>query len=384
MPTERSKRMPPFLVMDILETAQSLEKQGKKIIHLEIGEPDFDTPDIIKQAAAEAILRGETGYTHSQGLYELRAEIASYYYSTYNVELLPEQVVITSGSSPAIFLALSALLEKGDEVIITDPSYACYKNVIEFCGGVPVSIPIHDSEGYQLKKETLLDRLGKKTKAIFINSPANPTGTTLTRKTIKELSELCQERKIYLLSDEIYHGLVYEGEEVSALEYGKNFFVFNGFSKAYAMTGWRLGYLIAPIEFLRPIQKMQQNLFICATSFVQRAGVIALREGKSLVAKMRLEYNRRRKYIVPELRKLGFRVETFPQGAFYVLADARKFTDNSYEFAMELLKKSGVAVAPGIDFGKNAEGFMRFSYATSIDNIKEGIKRLETYLEKRV
>ncbi len=381
MPSKRSKKMPPFLVMDILETAQELEKQGKQVIHLEIGEPDFETPEIIKQAAIESLKKGETKYTHSQGLPELREAICNHYREKYGVSIIPEQVVVTSGTSPAIFLAISSLIEPGEEIIIADPSYACYKNIIEFADGVPVTVEIFDNEGYQLTAESVKKKITSKTKAIIINSPSNPTGTTLSRETLMNLADLAEKYGLFILSDEIYHELTYEGEEISALEVTEQAFVFNGFSKAYAMTGWRLGYVIAPKSFVRPLQKIQQNLFICAANFTQHAGVAALIKGKSFVEKMRREYDKRRKYIVPELRKLGFEVKTFPQGAFYVLANAQRFTSSSYDFSLKILKKVGVAVAPGIDFGKNAEGFLRFSYANSLENIQEALSRLK-YLER--
>jgi aspartate/methionine/tyrosine aminotransferase len=391
-PSSRSQKIPPFLVMDVLEEAQRLEATGERVVHLEIGEPDFDTPEVVKQAAIEAIARGETCYTHSQGLIELREAIAAHYRERYSVTIDPDRIIVTSGTSPALFLALSAILEPGDDVVISDPSYSCYANMIEFCGGRVVRVPVFDEEGYQLDVERVRAALTPRTRALFINSPANPTGTTLSRQTLAALAELTAERGLALLSDEIYHGLVYEGDEVSALEVAPNAFVFNGFSKAYAMTGWRLGYVIAPDAFKRPLQKMQQNLFLWAANFVKRAGRRPRRPPPPAVASMRAEYDRRRRFLVPELRRLGFSIETMPQGAFYVFAGYRSLpgahgldpqTISSVEIAHLLLHEAGVAVAPGIDFGHQGEGYIRFSYAASLEELEEAVRRIERWLSER-
>lgn len=369
--------------MDILEEAEQLERAGKDIIHLEIGEPDFATPDFIVNAAVEALKKGQTRYTHSMGLLELREAICAHYQKNYGVTVSPEQVIVTSGTSPALFMILSALVEEGDEVVVPDPSYACYKNVIEFVGGKPRFVPVYDENGYEIIPDDLEKQISNRTRALMFNSPSNPTGTTLSRENLQQLAEMAEKHGFYLISDEIYHGLVYEGESVSALEVSQRCFVVNGFSKAYAMTGWRLGYLIAPQEFIRPLQKIQQNLFICAANFVQHAGIAALKQGDDFVSSVRQEYDKRRKYLVPELRRLGFDIKTTPQGAFYVLAGCRKFADSSLEFSRELLHRAGVAVTPGIDFGPNAEGYVRFSYANSLENLKRAVERLEDYLIHR-
>lgn len=380
MPTRRSEDLPSFIVMDILEEAESLERAGKNIIHLEIGEPDFATPEFIVEAAVKALRRGQTRYTHSMGLLELRESICEHYFTHYRVDISPEQVIVTSGTSPALFMILSALVEEGEEVVVPDPSYACYKNVIEFVGGTPRFVPVFDETGYQIKPEELNRQISTRTRALMINSPSNPTGTTLSRENMEQLAGIAEKYGFYLISDEIYHGLVYEGESVSALEVSERAFVVNGFSKAYAMTGWRLGYLIAPKEFIRPLQKIQQNLFICAANFVQHAGIAALKQGDDFVNSVRREYDRRRSYLVPELRRLGFDIKTTPQGAFYVLAGCSRFSTSSIDFARELLHNAGVAVTPGIDFGANAEEYVRFSYANSLENLKQAVERLENYL----
>ncbi|MBI4744469.1 MAG: pyridoxal phosphate-dependent aminotransferase [Actinobacteria bacterium] len=377
MLSKKSKDIPPFIVMEILEKAQKMEQEGINIIHLEIGEPDFETPECIKDTACQAIKEGKTQYTHSLGLIELREVISNHYDKKYNVAVDPGQIIITSGTSPAMFLIFGALLDPKDEVILSNPSYACYPNIIKFADGVPVYVNVYEEDGFQYRPEKIKEKLSKKTKALFINSPSNPTGNLLEENIMKEIAQ----NNCFIISDEIYHGLVYEGKEHSILEYTDKAFVLNGFSKLYAMTGWRLGYVIAPKEFIRPMQKIQQNFFISANNFVQRGGIAALTKAEPDIKKMIATYNERRKFIIPRLKELGFGITVEPTGAFYVLVNAKHFSSNSYKFAIELLEKAKVAVTPGIDFGQNAEGYIRFSYANSLENIKEGCNRLEEYLK---
>ena len=375
MVTKRASDIPPFIVMDVLEKANELERAGKDIIHLEVGEPDFDTPECINEACHRAIRDGKTHYTHSLGLMELREAICEHYYTKYGVNISPDQIVITSGTSPAMFLLFAALLEKGEEVIISDPHYACYPNFITFLEGVPVNVNVYEQEGFQYTTEAIKNKITGKTRGIMINSPANPTGNILSAERMADIASL----GIPVISDEIYHGLVYEDKEHSILEFTDNAIVFNGFSKAYAMTGWRLGYLIAPHEYIRPIQKVQQNLFICANSFVQWGGVAALKEAGDDVIRMRNIFNERRKYIIKRLRKIGLGIAVEPTGAFYILGNIKDYSDNSYKTAFDILEKAHVGVTPGIDFGHNCEGYIRFSYANSLENIEEGLNRIEQY-----
>lgn len=374
--------MKSFIVMDVLERAQEMERAGESIIHLEIGEPDFDTPEAIKEAAVEALRRGETRYTHSLGLKPLREAICAYYGETYGVgDLDPDQVLVTSGTSPAFLVAMSALLECDDEVILSDPHYACHPNFVRFLEGVPKTIPVYEEDGFQYRPEAIREALSPRTKAILINSPANPTGTLLEPGRMAEIADMGK----WVLSDEIYHGLVYEGRARSFLEFSRHCIVFNGFSKLFAMTGWRLGYLIVPMDLVRPMQRMLQNFFISANSVAQAAGCVALTDPsvKADVQKMIATYDERRKFIIRRLREIGFGVSVEPTGAFYVFVNARRFTDDSYAFAFEILENAKVGITPGVDFGPNGEGFVRFSYANSIENIAEGLDRIETYLQNR-
>lgn len=377
--SKRSAEIPPFLVMDVLERAMDMCACGADVIHLEVGEPDFDTPPNITNAGIEALKSGKTHYTSSTGLPELKKAISDYHSRNYGVDVDPQRVIITSGSSPAILLTLAALLDPGDEIVLSDPHYACYPNFVRFLGGTPVFVNVYPEEGFQLNPTRVAQAISKKTKAIMVNSPSNPTGTVLDRENMKTLSEL----GIPIISDEIYHGLVYEGKESTILEFTDNAFVVNGFSKLFAMTGWRLGYVISRPEFVRPIQKMSQNFFISAADFVQYAGVEALTHSSVETSRMRDIFNERRIRMLSRLRQIGFEIKSDPIGAFYILADTKKFSSDSYRFAFEILEDTRVGVAPGIDFGSNAEGFIRFSYTNSMQNIDEGLNRLERYIWQR-
>jgi aspartate/methionine/tyrosine aminotransferase len=378
MISKKAQEIPPFIVMDVLEKAQELERSGEHIIHLEVGEPDFDTPECVSEACYRAICDGKTHYTHSLGLIELRETIAQDYWKEYHVRVSPEQILVTSGTSPAMLLLFSALLEAGDEVILSNPYYPCYPNIIRFVDGSPVFVKVLEEEGFQYLPEMIEAKMSPKVKGIMINSPSNPTGNVMPAGRMREIANFSP----FIISDEIYHGLVYEGEVHTILEFTDRAFVINGFSKLYAMTGWRLGYVIAPKEFVRPMQKIQQNLFISASSFAQWGALTGLREAGEDVQRMKETYDQRRRFLIPKLRGLGFGITVEPTGAFYMLANAKRFSNDSYRFAFDILKEAKVGVAPGIDFGTNAEGYIRFSYANSLENIKEGMSRLEKYLER--
>jgi aspartate/methionine/tyrosine aminotransferase len=291
----------------------------------------------------------------------------------------PGQVVVTSGSSPAIFMTFAALLEPGDQVILSDPHYACYPNFINFVDGEPVMVPVFEEDGFQFRPEAIREKLSQRTRAILINSPSNPTGNLLSPARMQAIADMPS----WIVSDEIYHGLVYEGQEHSILEFTDRAFVLNGFSKLFAMTGLRLGYLIAPKEFIRPIQKMHQNFFISANAMIQKAGIAALKESEADVARMKRIYNERRIFMIRRLKEMGLGITVEPTGAFYVFANARHISEDSYALAFDILGKACVGVTPGIDFGRHGEGYLRFSYANSMENIAEGMNRLEAYLKAR-
>ncbi len=375
-PSRRSVDIPPFLVMDVLEKAQQMERAGRSVIHMEVGEPDFPTPDCIREAAVRALRDGETKYTHSQGMPDLREAIREYYHNSYGVEVNPDRIIVTSGTSPALFLIFAALLEEGDEVIMTDPHYACFPNFVTFLGGSPVYSRLLAESGFMPDTEDMMDKVGSRTAAVLINSPANPTGAVLGKEALERIAGL----GVPVVSDEIYHGISYGVKEHTALEYTKDAFVLNGFSKLYAMTGWRLGYVIVPERFVRPMQKIGQNFYISASAFVQRAGIAALTSAGPQVRAMVSTYDARRRELLNGLRGIGFHIPVDPLGAFYVLVDARHLEEDSHKLAFDILEKTGVAVTPGVDFGPGAEGHLRFSYATSLENLKEGVRRLAEYI----
>ena len=376
-PSRTAETIQPFLVMDVMEKANTMAAGGRDIIHLEVGEPDFDTPGCIRNASIAAMERGKTHYTDSLGIPELRQAIAEHYARTYGVTVDEDCIVVTAGSSPSLLMAIACLVDAGDEVMMTDPYYACYPNFVKVLGARPLLIHTGSPDGFQLDPGKVAAKLSKATRALIINSPANPTGVCLDVPHMKALAEL----SVPIISDEIYHGLVYESPQHTMLEFTDNVVVINGFSKAYAMTGWRLGWAVFPRTLIRSVQKLQQNLMICAPSIAQWGGVAALREAGHDVADMHQTFARRRKVMLAEMARHGFNVEVEPTGAFYVLVNMRRYTMDSRSFAMEILDHTGVGVTPGIDFGPGAEGYIRFSYANSEQNIVEGISRVADYLK---
>ncbi len=377
--SQRARLIRPFVVMDVVARAKELEAEGRDIVHLEIGDPDFATPDVITRAAEEAMGEGSTHYTQSLGLPELRCAIRDHYAASYGVDVDPDDIVVTQGTSPAMLLLFGALLDPGDEVVMPDPCYPAYPNYVNFLGGVVKAVRVRAESGFRYDMDELAGAVGPRTKAIMITSPSNPTGAVLAAEDLRALGELAERTGVHIASDEIYHGLTFCGAEHSILEFTDRAFVMNGFSKAYAMTGWRLGYLIAPSEYVRPAEKIQQNFFLAANTFVQRAGVVALTQAQGDVARMRAIYDQRRRYLVPALRELGLDIACEPCGAFYVFADARAWDEDSLSLSRRLLEEAGVAVAPGMDFGQGGEGFLRFSYATSMERLAEGVRRLAAW-----
>lgn len=378
--SSKAKAIKPFIVMDVMARAEELERAGEDVVHLEVGEPDFDTPALIRQAAIEAMHSGKSHYTHALGLLELREEICRYYLREYRVNITPDRVMVTNGTSPALLLLMMAILEAGDEVIISNPHYACYPNFIFATGGVPVEARTLPEDGFQYRIEEIKKVFSKRTRAILINSPSNPTGIVMSEQNLRDISAFAD---CWIISDEIYHGLVYEGRAHSILEFTDRAFVINGFSKLFAMTGWRLGYLIFPKEFSGVMKNIHQNFAISANSFVQWAGVAALQHAWPEIEKMKATYNERRMFMIRRLKEIGFRLHHEPTGAFYVFADAREFCSDSFKEAFNIIDKVKVGVTPGIDFGSGGEGFLRFSYANSIENIARGLDRIQEYLTAR-
>jgi (5-formylfuran-3-yl)methyl phosphate transaminase len=381
--SRRATEIRPFVVMDIVARAKELEAAGRDIVRLEIGDPDFPTPDVITRAAETAMADGSTHYTQSLGLPDLREALAVRYACHYGVSVDPDNIVVTQGTSPAMLLLFGALLDPGDEVIMPDPCYPAYPNYVTFLGGVPKLVRVRAEDGFRYRPDEVRAAIGPRTKAIMINSPGNPTGAVLGDEDLQALADIAEETGVYIASDEIYHGLDFCGPDRTMLAYTKRCFILNGFSKTYAMTGWRLGYLIAPPEYVRPAEKIQQNFFLAANAFVQQAGVVALTEAQDDVARMRETYDERRRYLAPALEEIGLKIVSPPCGAFYVFADASHWGQDSLRLCYRLLEEAGVACAPGIDFGAGGEGFLRFSYATSLERLAEGVRRLGEWAQAR-
>jgi aspartate/methionine/tyrosine aminotransferase len=381
---KRCEQIKPFIVMDVMEKIHKMEAGGIDVIHMEIGEPDFHVPECVNRVCVEALAQNETCYTNSLGDLRLRRAISDYHKRIYETTVDPGQILVTNGTSPAMLLLFSALLNPGDEVIVSDPHYACYANFIRYVQGEPVFVKVHEQNGFIYTPEAIREKITPKTKAIFINSPSNPTGTVIPEARMKEIVGVAKEHGLYIVSDEIYHGLTYEGKDHSILEFTDQAFVLNGFSKLFAMTGLRLGYLIAPPKFVRALQVLQQNFFICANSVTQLAGAVALTSADKETQAMRETYNERRKFMIRRLKDMGLSMSVEPTGAFYIFVNFKHISTDSYALAFDILEKAHIGVTPGIDFGANGEGYLRFSYANSLDNLKIGMDRLENYLKRYV
>lgn len=372
----------PFHVMELLARAKVLEAEGKDIIHMEIGEPDFPTPQPIVDAAIKAISKGDVHYTPALGLPELREAIAEFYQTRYNLKVSSKRVVVTPGASGALMLALGAVMKEGEEVLLADPGYPCNKNFVRFLSGKVRSISVDASTGYQLSLNHLKENWTDKTKVVMVASPSNPTGTLLSQSELSEMANFIKEKSAYFIVDEIYHGLVYDEEIDTALNIDNNIIVINSFSKYFNMTGWRLGWVIAPENLIDKMDKLAQNIFLAAPTPAQYAALAAFKpETIKILESHKNEFKKRRDFLLPKLKELGFKINIAPQGAFYIYANCEAFTKDSYQFAYDLLENIGVAVTPGKDFGDNkASGFVRFAYTTSIARLEEGVERLRTYL----
>jgi len=376
----RIDRIEPFRVMQLLERAKELEAEGRKIIHMEIGEPDFPTPHPIIEAAKSALDSGDNFYTPSTGKPELQRALSDWYKDEYNVDVAPERILITPGTSGAFSLIYAALLEAGESILLPDPGYPCQRNVIRLAGGEPINIPVGPESRYQLSAGLVKQHWQTGTQAVLVINPSNPTGTLIGDSELQQIAAIAKKKGGYLISDEIYHGLTYGTEARCALEFDDNAIVVNGFSKRWAMTGWRIGWVIVPEELIDACRRVMQNIFISAPTLSQHAAIAALQTGSECES-MRLAYDERRRHLLTELPKLGFDIAVEPQGAFYIYANVGKITDNAKTFCWNMLEKAGVAITPGEDFGVYRSGqHVRFSYATSLKDIQEGVSRLKDAL----
>jgi aspartate/methionine/tyrosine aminotransferase len=383
---DRMGHIQPFYVMELLARARELEASGRSIIHMEVGEPDFPTPELVREAGKRALDEGYTTYTPAAGIPELRSAIARHYRDAYRVDIPPRRVVVTPGSSGALQLILGTLINPGDGVLMADPSYPCNRNFVRLVEGEPIAIPVDAQSSYQLTAEMVENAWYPGIKAVMVATPSNPTGTLLDADSLRDIADVVRSKGGALIVDEIYQGLVYGKERSSVLSVADDAFVINSFSKYFGMTGWRLGWLIAPERYIGSIDKLAQNIFLSPPSPSQYAALVALgRDNLQTLEQRRREFEQRRDYLLPRLQSLGFKIPLVPEGAFYLYADCSALTSDSYGFAMELLEQEGVAITPGRDFGDNRpEQHVRFAYTTSIERLEEGITRLARFIERRM
>jgi len=380
---QRMQHIQPFYVMDLLARARDLEAQGRSIIHMEIGEPDFVTPAPIIEAGQNALRAGHTHYTPAVGLPALRQKIADSYYSDYGTRVDPSRVLITPGASGALQLVMSVLINPGDGVLMADPGYPCNRHFVRLVEGEPISVPVGAESDYQLNADLVATAWTPQTRAVLVASPSNPTGTLLSAKALHDIHQVVQEKGGVLIVDEIYQGLVYDGECCSALSIADDIFVINSFSKYYGMTGWRLGWVIAPPGYVEPMDRLAQNIFLAAATLSQHAALEAFSEEAAVILEERRQvYMQRRNYLLSALQSLGFEIPIVPGGAFYLYAGSTQLTQDSFQFAQSLLEEAGVAVTPGRDFGHHKpEQHIRFAYTTNLKNLKEGVERIRRFIE---
>ncbi len=378
----RMQVIQPFHVMALLARARELEAAGRSIIHMEIGEPDFVTPQPVIDAGHAALTGGYTHYTPATGLPALRRRIAGFYRTRHDLEVEAGRIVVTPGASAALQLVLAVLVNPGDRVLLTDPGYPCNRNFVYLFEGVPVGLPVDAASAYQPTVPQVRDNWTGQTAALLVASPSNPTGSLLESATLREFQAIAQAQGGYLIVDEIYHGLVYGESAPTALSISDEVIVVNSFSKYFGMTGWRLGWLVAPPALVPELDKLAQNLYLAAPTLAQHAALRAFEPDTiAILEQRRATFRQRRDFLLPALRELGFGLPVTPAGAFYLYADCSRFTADSYTFSTRLLEEAGVAITPGVDFGTNhPERHVRFAYTTSLENLREGMRRLRAYL----
>jgi len=380
---KRMDRLGTETAFEVLARAKALEAQGRDIVHLEIGEPDFDTPDNIRKAAEKAIWAGYTHYGPSAGLMEVRECICEYFAKDRGVQYTPDQIIVTPGGKPIIFLPILALVDHGDEVIYPNPGYPIYESAINFAGGKPVPLVYREERDFRFDMAELEAKISPKTKMLIINSPANPTGGILEESDLKRIAELCVKNDVVVLSDEVYCKIIYEGKHHSIATYPgmkERTILMDAHSKTYAMTGWRLGFAAMPKPIAEKMTKLNTNVYSHATTFVQIAGIEALRGPQDKVTEMVATFDKRRKAIVEGMNKIPGWKCLMPKGAFYVFPNITGTGMKSKELADKLLNEAGVACLAGTCFGAYGEGFLRFSYANSLTNIEKALDRIKGVL----
>jgi len=382
MVADRCQSIQPFYVMDLLAKAKHLERQGRDIIHMEVGEPDFVTPQPIIDAGIAALRNGNVHYTAALGLPALREAIAVHYQRTYGVFVDPQRIVVTPGSSSGLQLLMHALVNAGDQVLLTDPGYPCNKNFVRLVGGEPVFVPVVAEEAYKLSVQRLASVWSNTVKAVILASPANPTGAVMAPPDLQVLVDWVQGRGGKLIVDEIYHGLHYDAQIGTALAASDQVYVVNSFSKYFAMTGWRLGWLVVPEHEIEWFDRLAQNLFLSAPTPAQYAALAAFSSDVTAILEDRkVQFKQRRDFLLAALRALGFECPVTPQGAFYVYGKATAFTEDSFAWCVRLLEQEGVAIAPGRDFAEDrADQYVRFAYTTNMDRLADGVERIARFV----
>ncbi len=371
------------MVMELLARARELESQGRKIIHMEIGEPDFPTPQPVVEAGMQAMATGRVGYSPAAGLPPLRRAIADYYGERYGVSVPWERVFLTPGASGAFVLALALMVEAGDRVLMTDPGYPCNRNFVHLYEGEPVLIPVGEDSNFHLTSELVEAYWEERTCGVWMASPGNPTGTVIDPRQLEAICDVVTGKGGFVLSDEIYHGLEYGRTCATALQFSQEAFVVNSFSKFFGMTGWRLGWLIVPEGAVDAAMRLIQNLFIAAPTHSQQAALAAFSpETLALLEQRRREFELRGEFLYHALQDIGFVIHSKPQGAFYVYADCSPFGRESEGFCRDLLEREGVAVTPGVDFGRwQVDRYVRFAFTTDLAHLNEGIDRMNRFLQ---
>ncbi|MCX8115300.1 MAG: pyridoxal phosphate-dependent aminotransferase [Burkholderiaceae bacterium] len=384
-PAARTRSIAPFYVMEVAKEAARLEADGMSVIHMSIGEPDFTAPAPVQRAAIEAIGRGATRYTPALGIDALRRAIAHWYAVHYGLQIDPERVVVTAGASGALLLAFAALVERDAEVLMPDPTYPCNRHFVSAFEGRARLLPCGPQTRFQLTGEHIDANWSGATRGVLLASPSNPTGTSIRPDALREVIGRVRSRGGFVVVDEIYQGLSYGDPPTTALSLDDEAIVVSSFSKYFNMTGWRLGWLVVPPALLPTIEKLAQNLFICPSAVAQHAALACFEpESIAIYEQRRAEFRRRRDFLVPALERLGFDVPVVPDGAFYIYADVSRFSNDSWDFAFEVLHATGVCIVPGRDFG-NAETrrYVRISYANAYERLQEAVDRLGVYLADR-
>lgn len=383
-PAQRLADISPFHVVELLTRARQLEAEGRDIIHMEVGEPDFPTPEPIARAAVAAIEQGRTLYTQALGLPELREAISGFYRQRYGADVPASRIAVTNGASGALNLAFACLADPGSEWLLTDPGYPCNRHILRAYEGRPRNIPVGPENNFQPTPELLRKHWSTATRGLLVASPANPTGTLLTQSEIEALAAVCREQEGHFLVDEIYHGLTYEGDAPTACAAGDDIWVINSFSKYFQMTGWRLGWMVIPQAYVRDVEKLAQNLVLCPSTPAQYGALAAFEpETIALLETRRTEFRRRRDFLAPALEAIGFRITARPEGAFYLYCDCSALCEDSFALARDLLETAGVAATPGLDFGSHEPAkHIRFAYTTEIERLAEAAQRLKTYFSR--